>query len=65
MDVRIMTRDANTKDCKPSTLRWRLKVAFGTLANRCHRLTRNLEQSPAAAEDAVGIANCHRLLRAY
>ncbi len=38
---------------------------FGTLANRWHRLTRNLEQSPAAAEDAVSIANCHRLLRAY
>ena len=46
-------------------LRWRIEATFGTLANRWHRLTGNLEQSPAAAEDAVSIANCHRLLRAY
>ncbi|MBH0619221.1 IS5 family transposase, partial [Salmonella enterica] len=29
------------------------------------RLTRNLEQSTTAARDAVSIANCHRLIRAY
>jgi len=46
-------------------LRWRIEATFGTLSHRWHRLTRNLEQSPAAAKDAVTIANCHRLLRAY
>ena len=50
---------------KPLPLRWRIEATFGTLANRWHRLTRNLEQSTAAAEDAVSIANCHRVLRAY
>src|ERR687886_188899 len=34
-------------------------------SNRYRRLTRNREQSPTAAEDAVAIANCHRVLRAY
>ena len=38
---------------------------FGTLTNRYRRLTRNLEQSPQAAEDAVEIANFHRVLRAH
>ena len=59
------TRDAAVKGFKPLPLRWRIEATFGTLSNRWHRLTRNLEQSPAAAEDAVSIANCHRLLRAY
>ena len=53
------------KGFKPLPLRWRIEATFGTLANRWRRLTRNLEQSPAAAEDAVVIANCHLLLRAY
>jgi putative transposase len=35
------------------------------MTNRYRRLTRNLEHSPTAAEDAIDIANCHRLLRAY
>lgn len=65
LDVQVTTRDADVKGFKPLPLRWRIEATFGTLANRWHRLTRNLEQSPAAAEDAVSIANCHRLLRAY
>ena len=65
VDVQVTTRDAGTKKFKPLPLRWRIEATFATLANRWHRLTRNLEQSPAAAEDAVSIANCHRLLQAY
>ena len=65
LDVQVTTRDADVKGFKPLPLRWRIEATFGTLSNRWHRLTRNLEQSPAAAEDAVSIANCHRLLRAY
>jgi len=65
VDVQVTTRDADVKGFKPLPLRWRIEATFGTLSNRWHRLTRNLEQSPAAAEDAVAIANCHRLLRAY
>ena len=65
VDVQVTTRDAAQKGFKPLPLRWRVEATFGTLSNRWHRLTRNLEQSPAAAEDAVSIANCHRLLRAY
>ena len=40
------------KGFKPLPLRWRIEATFGTLSNRWHRLTRNLEQSPAAAGDA-------------
>ena len=65
VDVQVTTRDAGVKGFKPLPLRWRIEATFGTLSNRWHRLTRNLEQSLAAAEDAVSIANCHRLLRAY
>ena len=65
VDVQVTTRERDEKGFMPLPLRWRIEATFGTLANRYHRLTRNLEQSPAAAEDAVSIANCHRLLRAY
>lgn len=65
VEVQVTTRDTDVKGFKPLPLRWRVEATFGTLANRYRRLTRNLEQSPAAAEDAVSIANCHRLLRIY
>jgi len=64
-DVQVTARDRDANGFQPLPLRWRIEARFGTLANRYHRLTRNLEQSPAAAEDAISIANCHRLLRAY
>ncbi len=38
--------------------------APGGVGRSCGR-EHPIEQSPAAAEDAVNIANCHRLLRAY
>ena len=65
LDIEVTTRDANVKGFQPLPLCWRIGATFGTLSNRWHRLTRNLEQTPTAAEDAVCIANCHRLLRAY
>ena len=65
LDVQVTTREAGMEGFKPLPLRWRIEATFGTLANRWHRLTRNLEQGPAAAEDAFSIANCHRLLPAY
>ncbi len=65
MDVQVTTRERDEIGFRPLPLRWRIEATFGTLSNRWHRLTLNLERSPAAAEDAVTIANCHRLLRAY
>ena len=65
VDVQVTTRNADVKGFKPLPLCWRIEATFGTLSSRWHRLTRNLGQSLAAAEDAVVIANCHRLLRAY
>ncbi len=65
VDVQVTTRERDETGFRPLPLRWRVEATFGTLSNRWRRLTRNLEQSPTAAEDAVTIANCHRLLRAY
>lgn len=65
VDVQVTARERDETGFRPLPLRWRIEATFGTLSNRWHRLTRNPEQSPAAAEDAVTIANCHRLLRAY
>ncbi len=65
LDVQVTTREAGVTGLPPLPLRWRIEATSGTLSNRWHRLTRNLEQSPVAAKDAVSIANCHRLLRAY
>ena len=63
--MQVTARERDEKGFRPLPLRWRIEATFGTLAHRWHRLTRNLEQSPAAAEDGVMIANCHRLLHAY
>ncbi|VUF14572.1 hypothetical protein MTDSW087_04297 [Methylobacterium dankookense] len=35
------------------------------IQHAARRLTPHWELSPAAAEDTISIANCHRLLRAY
>ena len=65
LDVQVTTRERDAKGFKPLPLRWRIEATFGTLTHRSRRLTCNLEQTPAAAEDAIDIANCHRLLKAY
>ncbi len=65
LDVQVTTRERDAKGFKPLSLRWRIEGTFGTQSNRYRRLTRNLEQSPMAADDAINIANCRRLMRAY
>lgn len=65
LDIQVSTRDPEVKGFAPLPLRWRLEATFGTLTNRYRRLTRNLEQDDKTAEDAVEMANCHRVLRAY
>lgn len=65
LDIQVSTRDPEAKGFTPLPLRWRIEATFGTLTNRYRRLTRNLEQDDKTAEDAVEIANCHRVLRAY
>ena len=65
LDVQVSSRDPRAKGFQPLPLRWRIEATFGTQTNRYRRLTRNLEHSPKAAEDAVQIANFHRVLRAY
>lgn len=37
-----------------------MRGTLGTLTDRSRRLTRDLKQTPAAAEDAIDIANRHR-----
>jgi putative transposase len=65
LDVQVAARSPAATGFTPLPLRWRIEATFGTQTNRYRRLTRNLEQSPAAAEDAVELANFHRVLRAY
>lgn len=63
--VEVSTRAPDAKGFVPLPLRWRLEQTFGTLTNRYRSLTRNLTQDEIAAEDAVTLANFHRVLRAY
>jgi putative transposase len=65
LEVQVSSKAAGLEGFHPLPLRWRIEATFGTCTNRYRRLTRNLEQSPKAAEDAVEIANFHRVLRAY
>jgi transposase len=65
LEIQVSTRDSGVKGFTPLPLRWRIEATFGTQTNRYRRLTRNLEQTDIAAADAVEIANCHRVVRAY
>jgi putative transposase len=65
LDVQLTTRPPETKGFTPLPIRWRIERTFGTQTNHYRRLTRNLEQSATAAENAVEIANFHRVLKAY
>jgi hypothetical protein len=65
LDVQVSSRDPDATGFMPLPLRWRIEATLGTQTNRYCRLTRNLEQSPKAAEDAVELASFHRALRAY
>jgi putative transposase len=64
VDVQVSQRDPGIKGFEPLPIRWRIEATFGTLSNRHRRLTRHLEQSAAAAENVVEIANLRRVLRA-
>ena len=62
----LMNTDTSvTANFTPLPVRWRVEATFGTQTNRYRHLTRNLTQSPTAAEDAVYLANFHRVLKAY
>jgi putative transposase len=65
VEVQVSTREAQAQGFQPLPLRGRIEATFGTLSTRYRRLTRHWEQSPVAAEDAISIANCHRLMQAY
>ena len=63
VDVQVSLRDPTVPSFAPLPVRWRIEATFGTLTNRYRRLTRNLEQSPDAAENLVELANLRRVLR--
>jgi putative transposase len=63
--VQVSSKPAHVAGFTPLPLRWRIEATFGTHTNGYRRLTRNLEQDAAAAENAVEIANFHRVLKAY
>jgi transposase len=65
VDVQVSNRAPDAVGFMPLPLRWRIEQTFGTQTNRYRRLTRNLEQSPAAAENAVEVANFHRALKVF
>ena len=65
LDVQVSTKDRSVEGFAPLPLRWRVEATFGTQTNRYRRLTRNLEQSEAAAEDAIHIASFQRAITAY
>jgi putative transposase len=65
LEVQVSTKPKDAQGFTPLPVRWRVEATFGTQTNRYRRLTRNLEQSPKAAEDAVELANFHRVLKTY
>jgi len=65
LDVQVSSKPPQSPGFTPLPIRWRIEATFGTQTNRYRRLTRNLEQNEAAAEDAVQIAAFNRVLRAY
>jgi len=65
LDVQISSKPADMAGFVPLPLRWRIERTFGIHTNGYRRLTRNLEQDATAAENAVEMANFHRVLKAY
>ena len=64
VDGQVSSKPPQSTAFPPLPIRWRIEATFGTQTNLHRRLTRNLEQDPAAAEDAVQIAAFNRVLRA-
>lgn len=65
LEVQIATRPKDIREFMPLPLRWKIEATFGTQTNRYRHLTRDLTQSPTAAEDAIWLANAHRLMQKY
>jgi transposase len=65
LDVQLSSKPAEVAGFMPLPLRWRIERTFGMHTNGYRRLTRNLEQDTTAAENAVEMANFHRVLKAY
>ncbi|MFL5285541.1 MAG: IS5 family transposase [Rhodopila sp.] len=63
--VQMSSKPAEVAGFTPLPLRWRIEATFGAQTNYYRRLARNLEQDATASEDAVEIANFHRVLKAY
>jgi putative transposase len=63
--VQVSSKPAEVAGFTPLPLRWRIEATFGTQTNCYRRPTRNLEQDATAAENAVELANFHRVLKAY
>ena len=65
LDVQVSSEAPKATGFTPLPVRWRIEATFGTQTSRYRRLTRSLEQSDRAAEDAVNIAAFRRVLVAY
>jgi len=65
LDVQLSSKPVDAAGFVPLPLRWRIERTFGTHTNGYRRLTRNLEQDASAAENAVEMANFHRVLKLY
>src|SRR3954454_20164293 len=63
VELQVSLRPPAARGFAPLPVRWRIEATFGTLRDRYRRLTRNLEQSPEAAENVVEVANLRRVLR--
>ncbi|CAO3439072.1 transposase [Azospirillum doebereinerae] len=64
LDLQIVTKEEGAKGFVALPVRWCVEATFGILTNFHRRLARNWEQSLAAAQDAVWVANARRTLRA-
>jgi transposase len=65
LDVQVSPRPPEVTGVTPLPIPWRIETTFGTQTHHSRRLTRTLEPSATAAENAVEIANFHRVLKAY
>lgn len=67
IDFEVTMKPANRTGTPfiPLPLRWKVEATNGTNTNRYRRLTRNLEASLQAAEDALLIASVRRVLNLY
>lgn len=62
-EAQVPSKAAGPAGFHPLPLRWHIEPSLGTGTHRDRRLAGNLELRPKAAEDAVQVANFHRVLR--